>query len=59
MRDRLARKQQRERDYLDRRANRGIHTPTDEAYEQDRALEVELLMLLGELAERLAKETGL
>ena len=56
LRDRLSRKQQRERAYLDRRAARGAHTPTDEAYEADQILEDELLMLLDELATRLAEE---
>lgn len=38
-----------EQAYLARRAARGTHTPTDEAYEQDQALENELLALLDEL----------
>jgi hypothetical protein len=46
MKERLERKQQRERNYLDRRAKRGTYTPTDEAYEQDQVLETELLALL-------------
>jgi hypothetical protein len=45
----LQKKMQRERAYLDRRAARGIHTPTDEAYEQDQQLEAELLALLDAL----------
>ena len=44
--ERLKRKQARERAYLDRRAARGTHTPTDEAYEQDQILEDELLKVL-------------
>ena len=45
----LTQKMQRERDYLNRRANRRVHTPTDEAYEADQAQEQELLALLEEL----------
>jgi hypothetical protein len=56
LRERLVRKQQRERDYLNRRAARGTRTPTDEAYENDQVLESELITFLDELAERLAKE---
>ncbi len=41
-RARLHQKQARERAYLDRRALRGTHTPTDEAYEQDQLLENDL-----------------
>src|SRR5436190_2016757 len=48
----LERKQARERAYLDRRAHRGIGTPTDEAYEQDQQLEDDLLALLDELETR-------
>jgi hypothetical protein len=47
--DRLTKKQLRERAYLDRRAARGTHTPTDEVYEADQILEEELLALLGDL----------
>src|SRR5690242_7268865 len=47
--DRLTQKQIRERAYLDRRAARGTHTLTDEAYEADQILEEELLALLGDL----------
>ena len=46
LRERLQRKMQRERDYLDRRARGGTHTPTDEAYEHDQLLEAEILALL-------------
>ena len=49
IRTRLKLKQAREQAYLTRRAARGTHTPTDEAYEQDQALENELLALLDEL----------
>lgn len=49
--------QQRERDYLDRRAARGAHTPTDDAYEADQGLETELLLLLDELLQN-AQEQG-
>jgi hypothetical protein len=45
----LERKKARERAYLDRRANRGTRTPTDEAYEADQALESDLLDMLNEL----------
>ncbi len=44
----LERKQARERAYLDRRASRGVHTPTDEAYEADQLLETDLLDMLNE-----------
>jgi hypothetical protein len=47
--ERLTQKQKRERAYLDRRAARGTHTPTDEAYEADQILEEELLFLLNGL----------
>jgi hypothetical protein len=49
IRTRLQVKMQRERAYLDRRMNRGVHTPTDEAYEQDQQLEAELLAMLDEI----------
>ena len=42
----LLKKQARERAYLDRRAARGAHTPTDDAYEADAILESELLEAL-------------
>ena len=57
LRVRLSRKKQRERAYLSRRAARGTHTPTDDAYEEDQALETELIDLLNEIAQELAKET--
>jgi hypothetical protein len=46
VRERLLRKMARERAYLDRRAARGIHTTTDEAYEDDQQLEQDLLAIL-------------
>jgi len=45
-RDALHQKMQRERAYLTRRAIRGIHTATDDAYEADQLLEADLLTLL-------------
>ena len=45
----LEQKQAREWAYLDHRAHRGIHTLTDDAYEQDHQLEDDLLAMLGEL----------
>jgi hypothetical protein len=54
LRTRLLAKQRRERAYLDRRAARGTHTPTDDAYEDDQVLEDELL----EVIERLIEEAG-
>ena len=45
-RARLHQKQARERDYLDRRAARGTHTPTDDAYEADAILENDLFEAL-------------
>ena len=50
LRERLQKKMARERAYLDRRAARGTHTPTDDAYEDDQQLEAELLDLLDEIA---------
>lgn len=46
LRQRLEAKQRRERAYLDRRAQRGTHTPTDDAYEADQLLESEILAIL-------------
>src|SRR5262245_23305819 len=43
---RLQQKQDRERAYLDRRAARGTHTPTDDAYEADARLENDLFEAL-------------
>ncbi len=48
--ERLKKKQIRERDYLDRRAARSVHTPTDDAYEDDQQLENDLLAILEQLA---------
>jgi len=56
MKERLSSKQQRERRYLDRRADRGTHTPTDDAYEQDQVLESELLALLDGLIEQFQRD---
>lgn len=53
-RARLTRKMVRERAYLARRAARGTHTPTDEAYEDDQVLEADLLALLDEMEQMLA-----
>jgi len=44
-----AKKMARERAYLDRRAARGTHTPTDDAYEADLLLETDLMRLLEEM----------
>jgi hypothetical protein len=52
----LQQKMQRERNYLDRRAARNTHTPTDDAYEQDQVLEADLIALLDEMAASLAQE---
>jgi hypothetical protein len=53
LRARLLAKQRRERAYLDRRASRGVHTPTDDAYEEDQRLEADLLVLLDDLLDNL------
>ncbi|HET8847091.1 MAG TPA: hypothetical protein VFN35_36855 [Ktedonobacteraceae bacterium] len=45
-RSRLRQKQARERAYLNRRAARRTHTPTDDAYEADQILENELFEAL-------------
>ncbi len=45
----LQKKMQRERAYLTRRAQRGLSTATDEAYEQDQLLEADLLVMLDEM----------
>ncbi|GHO54789.1 hypothetical protein [Ktedonobacter robiniae] len=55
LRNQLVHKQQRERAYLDRRAVRGTHTPTDDAYEADQVLESELISLLDRLLEEARK----
>ena len=49
----LLRKMQRERAYLERRARRGVWTPTDEACEADQELEADLLALLDEMEQGL------
>lgn len=46
LQERLRKKQARERAYLDRRKSRGVHTPTDDAYEEDQELENDLLEVL-------------
>jgi hypothetical protein len=56
IRTRLLRKQERERAYLDRRAARGTHTPTDEAYEADQLLENDLVAILDDLLQGLTEE---
>lgn len=45
----LKHKQARERAYLDRRADLGMQTLTDEAYEQDQRLLADLLVMLDEM----------
>jgi len=45
----LEQKKGRERAYLDRRADRGTHTPTDDAFEQDQRLEADLRVILDEM----------
>jgi hypothetical protein len=45
----LEQKKARERVYLDPRADRGIHTPTDDAFEQDQRLEADLRAMLDEM----------
>ncbi len=50
----LQKKMARERAYLDRRAARGTHTPTDEAYELDQVLEADLLDMLTEFERHVA-----
>jgi hypothetical protein len=52
-REHLQRKMQREQEYLNRRAARGIRTPTDDAYRADLLLEASLLALLDELEQSL------
>jgi hypothetical protein len=52
----LQQKMQRERAYLDRRAARGTHTPTDDANLHDQRLEADLLALLDEMAASLGLE---
>ncbi len=59
IRARLLAKQRRERDYLDRRAARGTHTSTDDAYEQDQLLEDEIITLIDALEGAVRKDFGL
>lgn len=51
----LQRKMQREQAYLERRARRGVRTPTDDAYEADRQLEADMVALLDEMEYLLVK----
>ena len=50
----LQKKLARERAYLDRRAARGTHTPTDDAYDADQPLLADLIALLDEMEASLA-----
>ncbi len=59
LRARLIQKQQRERAYLDRRAARGIHAPTDEVYEADQVLEGEILALFDDLYQTAKEARGM
>jgi hypothetical protein len=54
----LQKKLARERAYLDRRAARGTHTPTDEAYGADQPLLADLIALLDEMEASLEGETA-
>lgn len=54
----LLKKQARERAYLDRRAVRGTHTPTDDAYGADSILESELLEALDLLMQCLQRSVS-
>jgi hypothetical protein len=54
-RDALHMKLAREQNYLDRRASRGTHTPTDEAYEADQALLADLIALFDEMEASLSE----
>jgi hypothetical protein len=51
----LQQKMARERAYLERRAGRLVHTPTDEAYEADQVLEADLLAFLDEIEQGLER----
>ena len=51
----LQKKLARERAYLERRAARGTHTPTDEAYGADQPLLADLIALLDEMEASLAR----
>ncbi len=59
IRARLLAKQKRERDYLGRRAARGTHTPTDDAYEADQVLEDDIITLIDTLEGAVRKDFGL
>ena len=50
----LQKKMARERAYLDRRAARGVFTPTDEVYKADQLLEADLVALLEEFEQHIA-----
>lgn len=56
--ERLQRKMKRERAYLDRRASKKRHTPTDDAYEDDLILEQELLSMVENLLDGFAQQGG-
>ena len=51
----LQKKMARERAYLDRRAARGTYTPTDETYQADQELEADLVALLEEFEQHVAR----
>lgn len=59
VREELRAKQARERAYLDRRAARGTHTPTDDAYERDQELENRIIALIDGLEKAVRKDFGL
>lgn len=59
LRAELLAKQRREREYLDRRAARGTHTPTDEAYEKDQILEDRIVALIDGFERAVRKEFGI
>src|SRR5258708_116401 len=48
-------KRQREKRYLDHRAARGTHTPTDDAYEADQVKHDDLIRALKEMLEETEK----
>lgn len=56
--ERLRNKQDRERAYLDGRARRGIRRSTDELYEQDQALENEILAVFAEILEGMQEKAA-
>ena len=53
----LEKKMARERTYLNRRAARGVSTPTDDAFEADQRLEADLVEMLHEF-ERVVVQMG-